>query len=113
MPPRDWRFRLEDMLQALEEINQFTEGMTYSIFYSDTRTMKAVLYSLTVIGEAARHIPEEVKLKYPEIPWRDISDMRNVVIHEYFGVDPEILWETIYNDLPSLQIRLNSILRSQ
>jgi uncharacterized protein with HEPN domain len=113
MPPRDWRFRLEDILQAIEEINQFTKGMTYSTFCSDTRTMKAVLYSLAVIGEAARHIPEEVKLKYPEIPWRDISDMRNVVIHEYFGVDPEILWETIHNELPSLQALLKSILQQR
>lgn len=111
MPPRDWRFRLEDMLQAIEEINQFTQDLTHDRFCADIRTMKAVLYSLAVIGEAARNVPEEVKVDYPEIPWRDMSDMRNVVIHEYFGVDPDILWETIHNDLPSLQVLLNSILR--
>ena len=83
--------------------------MTYANFCADIRTMKVVLYSLVVIGEAARHVPEEVKADYPEIPWRDISDMRNVLIHEYFGVDPEILWETIHNDLPSLQTFLKSI----
>jgi uncharacterized protein with HEPN domain len=111
MPPRDWRFRLEDILKAIEEIKQFTQDLTCDRFYADTRTMKAVLYSLAVIGEAARHIPEEVKADYPEIPWRDISDMRNVVIHEYFGVDPDILWETIHHDLPSLQALLISILK--
>ena len=113
MPPRDWRFRLEDMLKAIEEIQQFTQDLTYGRFCADTRTMKAVLYSLAVIGEAARHIPEDLQADYPEIPWRDISDMRNVVIHEYFGVDPEILWETIHNDLPSLQALLNSILKQR
>jgi uncharacterized protein with HEPN domain len=111
MPLRDWRFRLEDMLKAMNEIKQFTRDLTFDRFCADTRTMQAVLYSLAVIGEAARHVPEEVKTKYPEIPWRDISDMRNVVIHEYFGVDPDILWETIHNDLPSLQALLNSILK--
>jgi uncharacterized protein with HEPN domain len=111
MPPRDWRFRLEDMLKAIEEIKQFTQDLTYDRFCADTRTMKAVLYSLAVIGEAARHIPEDFQADYPEIPWRDISDMRNVVIHEYFGVDPDILWETIHHDLPSIQVLLNSILK--
>lgn len=85
MPLRDWRFRLEDIVKAIDEINQFTEGMAAEIFWHDLRTVKAVLYNLAVMGEAARQIPEEVQGQYPDIPGRDMSDMRNVVIHEYFG----------------------------
>jgi uncharacterized protein with HEPN domain len=59
-----------------------------------------VPYNLAVIGEAARKVPKEITARYPAIPWREMGDMRNVVIHEYFGVDPQVLWETIKNELP-------------
>jgi uncharacterized protein with HEPN domain len=63
-----------------------------------------------VIGEAARKVPEEITSKYPAIPWREMGDMRNVVIHEYFGIDVSILWETIKNELPLIENRLKDIL---
>jgi uncharacterized protein with HEPN domain len=62
-----------------------------------------------VIGEAARKVPEEITSKYPAIPWREMGDMRNVVIHEYFGIDVSILWETIKNELPLIENRLKDI----
>ncbi len=102
MPIRNWKLRIEDILEAIDDIEQFIKGMAYEAFITDTKTQKAVLYSIAVIGEAARLTPAEVQMKYAEIPWRDMGDIRNVVIHEYFGVDLKILWETISNDLPPL-----------
>ena len=65
---------------------------------------------MAVIGEAARKLPEEVTVRYSSIPWRKMGDMRNIVIHEYFGIDTKILWETIENELPPLVKRLNDIM---
>jgi len=111
MPVRDWKIRITDILQAIEEILGLTEGMTAARFSQDNRTVKAVLYNFAVIGEAARHVPLEVREAWPTLPWREMSDMRNVVIHEYFGVDPEILWETIRQELSPLIPQLQEMLK--
>ena len=89
---------------------KWRRAMDYETFSQDKRTLKAVLYNLAVIGEAARKVPEEITARYPAIPWREMGDMRNVVIHEYFGVDPKILWETIKNELPLMVSGLKGIL---
>jgi len=113
MPVRDWKFRITDILEALQDSLEITRGLDYETFRQDKRTLKAVLYNLAVIGEAARKMPEEVAARYPTIPWREMGDMRNVVIHEYFGIDTSILWETIKNELPSIENRLNAILADE
>lgn len=110
MPVRDWKFRIADILEAVQDSLEITRGMDYEAFHQDKKTMKAVLYNLAVIGEAARKVPEEVTARYPAIPWREMGDMRNVVIHEYFGIDMKILWETIKNELPPIENRLKDIL---
>jgi len=73
----------------------------------------AVLRNLTVIGEAARHVPDEVVATHPDLPWSEMRDMRNIVVHEYFGVDPAIIWRTIREDLPPLVPQLESLLRDR
>ena len=110
MPVRDWKFRIADILEAVQDSLEITWAMDYETFSQDKRTLKAVLYNLAVIGEAARKVPEEVAARYPAIPWREMGDMRNVVIHEYFGVEPKILWETIKNELPLMVSGLKGIL---
>lgn len=110
MPVRDWKFRITDILEAVQDSFEITRALVYETFSQDKRTLKAVLYNLAVIGEAARKVPEEVAARYPAIPWREMGDMRNVVIHEYFGVDPKILWETITNELPLMVSELKGIL---
>jgi uncharacterized protein with HEPN domain len=110
MPVRDWKFRIADILEAVQDSLEITRAMDYETFSRDRRTLKAVLYNLAVIGEAARKVPEEITSKYPAIPWREMGDMRNVVIHEYFGIDVSILWETIKNELPLIENRLKDIL---
>jgi uncharacterized protein with HEPN domain len=88
----------------------FTSGMSFAEFQVDLRTVRAVLYSLAIIGEAAGSLLPEVEALYPEISWLDVRGMRNIIIHEYFQVDLEIVWETVQTDLPQLLRQLKSLL---
>ncbi len=110
MSPRVWQDRLRDILEAIEEILEFTKDMDCDAFAADAKTRKAVLADFAIIGEAATHIPEEVSTTHPEAPWRSMRDMRNVVVHAYFQIEPAIVWETIRTDLPELAVQLRSIL---
>lgn len=83
--------------------------MNYDTFEKDKKTLQAVTRSLEIIGEAAKHITHEIKEKYFDIPWRDMIHMRNKVLHEYFGVDEEILWQTITEDLLPLKEKINNL----
>ena len=98
------------MLDATEAIRTFVQDAELVAFRQDRRTVDAVVRNLEVIGEAARHVPEDVRQQYPDIPWADIIGMRSILIHEYFGVDFDILWSTIQNDLAALVPRLQIIL---
>jgi len=108
---RDWRFRVRDILAAVRAIEAYTEGMTFEEFAADSRTVDAVVRNLMTIGESTRWIPEPIKDAHREVPWRTLRGMRNVVVHEYFGVDSEILWETVRTDLPPLAPTLEAILQ--
>ena len=86
------------------------EGLDLRAFSDDRQTFDAVVRNLMIIGEAASHMPPEVVTRHPEIPWRDMADMRNVVVHEYFVVDVHVVWETATRDLPPLATPLSSLL---
>ena len=109
---RDWRFRVRDILAALRAIARYTDGMTLDEFVGDARTMDAVVRNLMTMGESIRWIPEPILEAHPAVPWRTLRGMRNVVVHEYFGVDPTILWETVRGDLPPLEADLEAVLAS-
>lgn len=111
MSSRNLRRRLEDILAMCAEIVAFTAGMSFAEFERDPKTVKAVLYNLAVIGEVASQLLPEVELLYPEIPWVDIRGIRNLIIHEYFRVNLNIVWETIRTDLPPLVHQLEDINR--
>lgn len=111
MSPRDWKERIEDILDAVDEIDAFTHGMDLDGFKADTKTMKAVELNLIVIGEAAAGIPDDVEEKHPEIPWPLMRAMRNRLVHVYFEVDERMLWDTVKNDLPPLVKALKSLLQ--
>jgi uncharacterized protein with HEPN domain len=108
---RDWRFRVRDILSAVRAIAEYTEGMTYAEFVADGRTMDAVIRNLMTMGESIRWIPEPILDAHPDVPWRLMRSTRNVVVHEYFGVDPSVLWETVRGDLPPLVARLEDVLQ--
>lgn len=110
MPSRDWQLRIRDILECIEKIRLYTADMTYREFALDPRTQDAVIRNFSIIGEAANHVPEDIATRFPNIPWDKMRDMRNVVIHEYFGVSLRIIWETTKSDLPPLVEPLQSIL---
>ncbi|MFM7449628.1 MAG: DUF86 domain-containing protein [Leptolyngbyaceae cyanobacterium] len=106
MPSRDWQNRVRDVLAAIAEIREFTNENTFDEFQRDRKTIRAVLYNLAIIGEAVRSIPPELEASHPEIPWDDVRGMRNIVIHEYFQVNLSIIWQTVQEDLVSLEASL-------
>ncbi|MBW1981277.1 MAG: DUF86 domain-containing protein [Deltaproteobacteria bacterium] len=110
MPSRDWKFRIKDILDAVEVVTDYVSGMTFEDFVRDQRTIDAVVRRLTIIGEASAHMPEHICRQNPDIPWIDMRAMRNFVVHEYFGVSEDILWDTIHNDLPGIVEPLQRLL---
>jgi len=102
---------IEDIIKAMNAAMEFVNDMSYDEFVKDTKTMYATIRSLEVIGEAIKNIPDDVRKIYPEIPWRKMAGMRDKVIHEYFGVRLERIWETIKKDIPYLKPLFEKILR--
>ena len=109
---RDWRFRVRDILAAAHAIASYTEGMTFEEFVADPRTRDAVVRNLMTMGESVRWIPDVILDAHPRVPWRTMRGVRNVVVHEYFGIDDAILWETVRGDLPPLVALLEDVLAS-
>ena len=99
----------DDLRDALRKIQRYIKRFSFLDFTQDQKTIDAVIRNLEIIGEVASRIPKETREQYPEIPWVDMIGMRNKVIHEYFGVDLEILWRTIEEDLPILEKQIKLI----
>lgn len=110
MSPRNWEFRIEDILDSLDLISEYVKGLDYDNWKKDRKTIDAVIRNIEIIGEAASHIPTDIQEKYTEIPWYEMKGMRNILIHEYFGVDIDVLWRTIQEDLPSLKIKVQKMI---
>jgi len=100
-----------DILAAAQEVEEFTRGMNYETFSKDKKTINAVIRSLEIIGEAAKRIPEEIRQQYDAIPWKRISGMRDKLIHEYSGVDLEIVWAAINKEIPSVRPIIEKMLK--
>lgn len=113
MFPRNWKMRITDILECISRIQRYTQGMGFDEFETDDKTIDSVLRNLEVIGEASRRIPQEIKSQYTDLPWAEMNTMRNIVIHEYHGVNLNIIWQTITNDLPPLVPRLKEILEAE
>ncbi|MCG2743983.1 MAG: DUF86 domain-containing protein [Desulfobacteraceae bacterium] len=88
---------------------EYTKDLDFSSWSQDRKTIDAVIRNLEIIGEAASHIPESIQSKYPEIPWIQMKGMRNILIHEYFGVDIDVLWQTVIDDLPRLKKQIETL----
>ena len=101
---------LRDMLENAEQALSFVAGMDYEEFKSDDKAVYAVIRALEIIGEAARQIPESLQNANATIPWREISGMRNKLTHEYFGVNTEVVWRTVREDLPVIIPHLRKML---
>lgn len=106
---RNWPLRLKDMIAAIEETRAFTAGMGFEAFRDDPRTLKAVHWNLSVVGEAARHAPAEVVAAHPEVPWAPMRDMRNRILHGYDTVDAGIVWQVVQAEMPLLLTALERL----
>jgi len=93
--PRDFRLYVDDMLDAIKQIRFYIEGYNQDAFGADRKTQDAVIRNLEVIGEAARNLPEEIKAAASEVEWRKITGLRNILIHEYFGISVPVLWDIV------------------
>lgn len=107
---REYKLYLSDIVAGMDSIERFVEGMTFDEFQQDDKTASAVIRKFEIIGEASRNIPEEVKGKHPEVPWKEMSGMRDRLIHAYFGVDYALVWFTIKNRLPTAKKMILDIL---
>ena len=108
---RVWLDYLNDILDAVNDIKSFINGQTYETFIKDNMRRNAVVRSLEVIGEATKNLPEEVREKYPEIPWKRMAGMRDKLIHGYFGVDYESIWSLITERVSSIEEPIKRIIR--
>jgi uncharacterized protein with HEPN domain len=111
--PRDYRVFLDDIMEAVGKIFEYTQGFTRDQFLTDRKTVEAVVWNLQIIGEASKNVPEEIRSVYPDLPWRDMTGLRNIIVHQYFEINLDVIWKVIQNDLPNLERQIHRILYEQ
>ena len=110
MKKREYGDYVQDILESIYDIEKFTEEMDFESFTKDKKTIYAVVRAIEIIGEAAKNIPKSIRGKYSKIPWKKLAGIRDKLIHEYFGVDLEILWEVVKKDIPMLKPLIQNVL---
>lgn len=110
MKKRDYTDYIQDILDSICDIENFTKGMGFEQFSKDKKTINAVVRSIEIIGEATKKIPKILRDKYPNIPWKKMAGMRDKMIHEYFGIDIEIFWKVTKDEIPPLKLFIQSML---
>lgn len=106
MSERDYRLFLQDILESIEKIERYTVNLSFDGFNGNEMVTDAVIRNFEIIGEASTHISDEIKSKYPSMPWDKMKSMRNIVAHEYFGIDYDTIWKTIKKSLPVLKVEI-------
>ena len=108
--PRDYRVFLDDIVEATSKVLEYTSGLSYEQFCADRKTIEAVVWNLQVIGEAVKNIPEEIRSQHPDVPWRDMAGLRDIIVHQYFGIKLDVIWKVIQKDLPRVEHLIREIL---
>ena len=111
MSKRDVKLYVRDILEAIKAIEKFVEGMDFESFKEDDKTSSAVIRKFEIIGEATKNIPQSIKEKYPPIPWKEMAGFRDKLIHFYFGIKYDIVWDTIKLRLPELRNNIERVLK--
>ena len=105
--------RLEHMLQAIERICRYTKGKNFEDFIADDMMYYAVVKNIEILGEASNMLTEEFRQAHPKTPWKQVNGMRNYIVHEYFQVDNNVVWDVITNDLPILEQQIKEYLNDE
>ena len=103
---RDLRLYIEDILDSIVKIEQYTKDIDQQRFLTDTQIQDSVLRRLEIIGEAVKNVPNSFRDRFPQIPWKNVAGLRDILIHEYFGVNMRRAWKVIKEDLPALKLNL-------
>ncbi len=106
---RDVRLCMEDIIECIARIEEYTDSITEEDFHNNTQTQDAVLRRLEIMGEAVKHIPSRIRDKYPDIPWKNIAGLRDVLIHAHFGVNFYRTWKTVKEDIPVLKVKIMAV----
>ncbi|MBF0520766.1 MAG: DUF86 domain-containing protein [Nitrospirae bacterium] len=110
MSKRDWKLLIEDILTCANRIIKYTENMDIKEFSTDEKTIDAVMRNFQVIGEAVKNLPKELINTHKNIKWVNIMGLRNIIVHEYFGIDMELLWSIIKVDIPQLNKEMENLI---
>lgn len=113
MSEREWKLFIEDVLESIELIEKYVKGMEFDDFTKDRKTIDAVIRNFTIIGEASKNIPDNIKNKYLNTDWKGMAGFRNIIVHAYFEISNRILWHIIKNELPPLKEQMRQILEDE
>jgi len=111
MSKRDWRLFINDILECIERIEKYVSGLSYDDFIKDDKTKDSVVRNLEIIGEAANQIPMDIRERYKDIPWAQIVGLRHRLIHGYFVIDYDIVWNIIDKEIPDIKIKIKEIFK--
>ena len=107
---RDITLYIGDIIENIDDAQRFIGGVTYESFIDDKKTVNAVIRSIEVIGEASKHIPSDIRAKRPDVPWKDMAGMRDKCIHDYVGIDFEVIWTAVKDELSAIRPKIQSLL---
>lgn len=110
MSDRDWQLFLKDIQECSERVIDYSGVLTREAFFEDRKTMDAVMRNLAIIGEAAKKIPADVRRNYPDVAWKKMAGLRDIVVHDYFGIDEDIIWDVVSTRVPELNRQIKGLI---